>query len=213
MTKKWETHWNTTDTVPKPEDPNHLKILVLGASAIGKTCLCHTLTTGTFPSEYVPTISDNATAKIVGTDKTAYVSLWDTVGRGDYFLLRRQSYPGTKVILLCYSAINQATFEVLATEYKEELSYMPGVPVILVGLKADLRNDKDTLERLQDRNEKVISIKQGEDLANAFGFVCHMECSALYNKGVQEVFSKAIEVAMDPPKKQPVHQDGKCILM
>eukprot|EP00026_Physarum_polycephalum_P016791 Phypoly_transcript_17792.p1 GENE.Phypoly_transcript_17792~~Phypoly_transcript_17792.p1 ORF type:complete len:213 (+),score=26.77 Phypoly_transcript_17792:91-729(+) len=212
MPKKWETQWNPKgETIPNEDDPSHIKILVMGDGAVGKTSFCIAAVTGAFPQEYIPTIFDNTLAKIVGTDKTAFLSLYDTVGRGDYFKLRRLTYPNAKVILMCYSVISPASFENIGREYKEEFKLMPGVPVILVGTKGDLRTDKEMIERLAEKRLSMITEKQAQDLADSFGFVCSMECSALKNTGVQEIFNKAIEVALSPP--QPKQKAKGCILM
>jgi Ras-related C3 botulinum toxin substrate 1 len=53
-----------------------------------------------------------------------------------------------------------------------------------VGTKCDLRDDKETLERLREKNQAPISFQQGEQMAKEIKAVCYMECSALTQKGI-----------------------------
>jgi GTPase SAR1 family protein len=44
-------------------------------------------------------------------DKEITLGLWDTAGQEDYDKLRPLSYPGTHVFILCFSVVNQASYE------------------------------------------------------------------------------------------------------
>ena len=64
-----------------------------------------------------------------------------------YFLcrLRPLSYPQTDVFLICFSVTSPASFEnVRAKWYPEVSHHCPNTPIILVGTKLDLREDKVT---------------------------------------------------------------------
>jgi len=51
-------------------------------------------------------------------------------------------------------------------------------PFILVGTQIDLRTDNETISRLQKNNEKLVTSKQGERLAQEIKAAKYMECSA-----------------------------------
>lgn len=62
--------------------------------------------------------------------------LQDTASRGDYDEIRPRAYPGTHVLLICFSIVSPASFEnILARWYPEVSHYLPMTPVILVGTK------------------------------------------------------------------------------
>ncbi|KAJ6906394.1 hypothetical protein NC652_023972 [Populus alba x Populus x berolinensis] len=93
--------------------------------------------------DYVPTVFDNFSANVVVDGSTVNLGLWDTAGQEDYNRLRPLSYRGADVFLLAFSLISKASYENVAKKWIPELRhYAPGVPIILVGTKLDLRDDK-----------------------------------------------------------------------
>ncbi|KAJ9109644.1 hypothetical protein QFC19_002085 [Naganishia cerealis] len=106
------------------------------------------------------------------------LGLWDTAGQAEYDRLRPLSYPQT---------------EIRHHSPKDTL-------VIIVGTKADLRDDPHVLDELADKNEKPISLEQGHKLAKEVGAIRYLECSAATQQGVREVFDFAIRAVLDPPK-------------
>lgn len=80
----------------------------MGDGACGKTSLLTVFKTGKFPDKYIPTIFETAVAYLIpegATDKREEVelTLWDTAGQESYEKLRPLSYPGSDVVLICYS--------------------------------------------------------------------------------------------------------------
>ncbi|KAK1798310.1 hypothetical protein P4O66_007777, partial [Electrophorus voltai] len=70
------------------------------------------------------------------------------------------------VFLICFSLVSPASFEnVRAKWYPEVRHHCPNTPIILVGTKLDLRDDKDTIERLRDKKLAPITYPQGLAMA------------------------------------------------
>jgi Ras-related C3 botulinum toxin substrate 1 len=134
-------------------------------------------------------------------NKTVSLGLWDTAGQEDYDRLRPLSYPQTDVFLICFSVDNLTSYQNVKTKWWPEVNHhCPNARSILVGTKIDLREDKDCLERLRERNQQPISIQQGEQLAKEIKARCYMECSALTQKGLKSVFDEAIKLVIFPEK-------------
>ncbi|XP_075540214.1 cell division cycle 42 isoform X1 [Dermacentor variabilis] len=76
-------------------------------------------------------------------------------------------------------------------------------PFLLVGTQIDLRDDAATLEKLAKNKQKPISNEQGEKLAKELKAVKYVECSALTQKGLKNVFDEAILAALEPPEPKP----------
>ena len=73
-------------------------------------------------------------------DKHYELNFWDTAGQVDYDRLRPLSYPCTDVFLICYSVKSKESFDNVKVKWIPELRHhSPGVPVVLVGTKIDLR--------------------------------------------------------------------------
>jgi cell division control protein 42 len=74
----------------------------------------------------------------------------------------------------------------------------------------DLRDDSAAIEKLAKNRQKPISSDQGERLAKELGAIKYLECSALTQRGLKNVFDEAIIAALEPP---PSKKKGKCLLL
>uniref|UniRef100_A0A7N5K0S5 Rac family small GTPase 2 n=1 Tax=Ailuropoda melanoleuca TaxID=9646 RepID=A0A7N5K0S5_AILME len=130
-------------------------------------------TGGTDPSVSPPPSPhrfDNYSANVMVDSKPVNLGLWDTAGQEDYDRLRPLSYPQTDVFLICFSLVSPASYEnVRAKWFPEVRHHCPSTPIILVGTKLDLRDDKDTIERLKEKKLAPITYPQGLALAKEIG--------------------------------------------
>ena len=79
------------------------------------------------------------------------------------------------VFLICFSLVNPASFEnVRAKWYPEVRHHCPNVPIILVGTKLDLREDKETIEKLKEKRLAPITYPQARisNIANEYIQYC-----------------------------------------
>jgi cell division control protein 42 len=60
-----------------------------------------------------------------------------------------------------------------------------------VGTQVDLRDDPQVMEKLQRQKQRPVAPDQGERLARELGAVKYVECSALTQKGLKNVFDEA----------------------
>jgi len=178
----------------------NIKCVVVGDGAVGKTCLLISYTTNAFPGEYIPTVFDNYSANVMVDGKPINLGLWDTAGQEDYDRLRPLSYPQTDVFLVCFSVISNSSFENVKTKWVPEIQHhAPNVPILLVGTKSDLRKDENTIKQLNSRQQSMVLVESAQRMAKEIGAVNFLECSALTQEGLKQVFDEAIRAAMSKP--------------
>ncbi|KAJ5487851.1 hypothetical protein N7530_002151 [Penicillium desertorum] len=155
------------------------KLVIVGDGACGKTCLLIVFSKGTFPEVYVPTVFENYVADVEVDNKHVELALWDTAGQEDYDRLRPLSYPDSHEKWI-----------------SEVLHFCQGLPIILVGCKKDLRDDRKTIDELAKTSQRPVSQEQGEEVRKKIGAYKYLECSARTNEGVREVFEAATRAAL-----------------
>lgn len=74
--------------------------------------------------------------------------------------------------------------------FPEVHHHCPGVPCLIVGTQVDLREDSQVIEKLARQKQRPVALEQGERLARELGAVKYVECSALTQKGLKNVFDE-----------------------
>lgn len=168
-----------------------IKCVVVGDEAVGKTSMLITFANDSFPSEYcIPrTVSNHVSVEVkINAESQIAVSFWDTVGLEEYDPLRPMSYIGADVILLCFSIGNKVSMENIATKwYPEVHRHCPTASIILVGMKTDLRGSFECVE-----------YRVGFAVAKVIGAKAYLECSAITQTGLTELFQNIIYTIVCP---------------
>merc|ERR1719152_93709 len=175
---------------------DQVKLVIVGDGTVGKTLLI-SYVKDRFPAEYVPTVFDNYNAQVCVDGGAVQLGLWDTAGQEDYDRLRPLSYPNTDAFLVCFSVVSPPSCDNVRDKWVPELRYHAprDVPVILVGTKADLRDDKGTCARLAEKRQRPVTREEGEALAHEVGAAAYLECSALTQVGLKDVYEEAVRAA------------------
>ncbi|CEP15243.1 hypothetical protein [Parasitella parasitica] len=155
---------------------------------------------------------DNYSANVTVDGNPINLGLWDTAGQEDYDRLRPLSYPQTDVFLVCFSLVSRPSFENVKTKWYPEIDHhAPDKPIILVGTKLDLRKDTTTAESPPQKKTTDISFAQGLQMAKDIYAVNYLECSALTQKGLKNVFDEAIKCALCPGLA--LKKAKKCVIL
>lgn len=189
-----------------------VKCVIVGDTAAEKTKLLIKYTFTAFPSEYVPTVFDNYAVTVMVDGNPVTLGLFDTASQEDYDRLRPLSYPQTDVFLICFSLVDPDSFgSVREKWYPEVRHHCPNAQIVLVGTKLDLRDDKDTIEKLKKKKQIPITCHEGRAMADEIGAVKYLECSAVTQMGLKTVFEEAVRVALDPSLVKK--RERKCLLI
>ncbi|GAD91779.1 Rho GTPase Rho4, putative [Paecilomyces variotii No. 5] len=174
------------------------KFVVVGDGGCGKTCLLISYSQGYFPEKYVPTVFENYITQTTHrpSGKTVELALWDTAGQEEYDRLRPLSYPETDLLFVCFAIDCPVSLEnVMDKWYPEVLHFCPTTPLILVGLKSDLRTKRTCIELLKTQGLTPVTPEQGQTVAQRMG-AKYVECSSKEMRGVDEVFELAVNTAI-----------------
>ncbi|XP_022088438.1 ras-related protein Rab-13-like [Acanthaster planci] len=163
------------------------KILVLGDSSVGKTCLtcrfCENAFVGSSSTHApVPTVGLDFKQRNVTLDDTKIqLQIWDTAGQERYRTLTTAYYRGAMGILVLFDITNETSFNHI-TSWLENISQnaSPDVCKVLVGNKCD------------DEARRKVSTMRAINLASAFDLLFY-ETSAKMSVNVEPAFMALVK--------------------
>ena len=166
--------FQTNDTSPSKS----YKVLLLGNSSVGKTCILIRFSEDTFNDNYEVTIGLNYRIKTITLDNTPIkMQIWDTSGEEKFKAIAKNFYRGAHGVLLVYDICQKNSFLDVKSWIEQiiENADNDDIVMILCGNKCD--NEK----------ERKISKEEGENLAKNYG-IPFFECSAKNNFNINEIF-------------------------
>lgn len=92
---------------------------------------------------------------------------------------------------MCFSVTSPASFENVREKWFPEVHHhCPGVPCLIVGTQVDLREDASVKEKLAKQRMQPVRKEDGEKMAKDLGAVKYVECSALTQYKLKDVFDE-----------------------
>jgi len=161
-------------------DPQYdylFKLLLIGDSGVGKSCLLLRFADDTYTESYISTIGVDFKIRTIEEDgKTVKLQIWDTAGQERFRTITSSYYRGAHGIIIVYDVTDRESFNNVKNWMLEIEKYaMESVNKLLVGNKSDLTS------------KKVVTYDEGKELADSFqiGFV---ETSARMSQNVEQAF-------------------------
>ena len=168
-------------TEESPSFDLSFKIIIVGDSGVGKSCLSIKASRNYFEDFYSPTVGfEFLTFNVKIEDQNIKLQIWDTCGQEVYRSLISSFYRSASLAIIVYSIDNEESFnniEKWLNDIKTQSS--PDVKIFLIGNKADL-DDKRKITR-----------EQGEKFYNEHKISFFTETSAKTGLNVQNVFIQA----------------------
>ncbi|KAG0243449.1 ras family-domain-containing protein [Mortierella sp. GBAus27b] len=154
-----------------------IKLLLIGDSGVGKSCLLLRFSDDSFTPSFITTIGIDFKIRTIELDgKRIKLQIWDTAGQERFRTITTAYYRGAMGILLVYDVTDERSFSNIRNWFSNiEQHASEGVNKILIGNKCDMPD------------KKVISKDQGQALADEFG-IKFLETSAKSNICVEEAF-------------------------
>ena len=176
----------------------NFKIIVIGNSGVGKSCLTLKATKDIFQENFVSTMGFQFYSFHVKiNDKVFKLQIWDTCGQEIYRSLITNFYRTASLAIIVYSVTDKRSFEETEIWLKQvKLNADPNCKIFLIANKVDLP-------------EKQVTSEEGMNLKKEHGFECYMETSAKTGVNVKELF---VNCALALYKELPKYIKEKEIL-
>jgi Ras-related protein Rab-1A len=179
------------------------KILLIGDSGVGKSCLLLRFADDSWTDTHISTIGVDFKIKTLNIDgKTIKLQIWDTAGQERFRTITSSYYRGAQGIILVYDCTDQESFSNVKQWMGEIDRYAcENVNKLLVGNKTDLVN------------EKVVDTATAKAFADSM-VIPFIETSAKNATNVEQCFlSMARDIknrlSEGPDTTNPVKQDVK----
>ena len=165
------------------------KIVLLGESGVGKTCILEQFINGKFDLYEVSSQTVKFFRKTLEfpEGKSLNFDIWDTPGQEKHRSINKIFYKQANVVILVYDVTNEESFTEMKDYWYEQIKQLGDKDIIL----AIAANKSDLYE------EKQVSNETGEEFANQIGAI-FASTSAKNGSGIQALFYNIGQKIFDP---------------
>ena len=163
------------------------KLIIIGDSGVGKSCLTNRAAKNYFQDKNIPTIGFESTEIFIKIDeKIIKLQLWDTCGQEQYRSLITNFYRNSSLAIIVYSITDRSSFENIDNWYKDIRSYTnPDIKLFLIGNKLDLEE------------KRKVKKEEGENFIKEYNLNKFIETSAKSGFNAQNIFVEAAKLLYD----------------
>jgi len=153
------------------------KLLLIGDSGVGKSCLLLRFAEDSYTESYLSTIGVDFKIRTIDVEgKTIKLQIWDTAGQERFRTITAAYYRGAHGIVVVYDVTDSESYENVKMWLKEIDRYAAeNVDKLLIGNKADLVN------------KKVVEYSIAKEFADSLS-IPFLETSAKDSTNVEELF-------------------------
>ncbi|KAI8545488.1 hypothetical protein RHMOL_Rhmol07G0043700 [Rhododendron molle] len=177
------------------------KLLLIGDSGVGKSCLLLRFADDSYLESYISTIGVDFVSKLERTEVLSVLLQlhvqWDTAGQERFRTITSSYYRGAHGIIVVYDVTDQESFNNVKQWLNEIDRYASdNVNKLLVGNKCDLTS------------KKVVSYETGKALADEMG-IPFLETSAKDATNVEQAFMAMAAAIKTRMASQPATTNAK----
>ena len=168
------------------ENVKELKIILLGNSGVGKTCIINRYINDQFNPDSETTLGSSFSTKIIKKGNIEYrLNIWDTTGQEKYHSITKLFIKGSSAVILVYSIDSLSSFEGLNSWYESIKEHLQGNEYILavIGSKSDLIKD----------DEEVVSEEDAKKFADERDAIFKLVSSKEDPEGINNLFNTILE--------------------
>ncbi len=173
-----------------------MKLLLVGDSGVGKSCLLLRFVEDKFNPSFITTIGiDFKIRTIEVSGKRIKLQVWDTAGQERFRTITTAYYRGAMGIILVYDVTDERTFENIRTWFSTVNQHAnDDAQLMLVGNKSD------------ETDNRAITRQQGEALAKELN-IPFIEASAKSNENVDEIFFQLATLIQDKVSQDQLNNE------
>lgn len=136
------------------------KLVLIGDSGVGKSCLLLRFADDNFTDSYISTIGVDFRFRTINIEnKTVKLQIWDTAGQERFRTITSAYYRGADGIIMVYDVTSSESFDHVEEWLSEVDRYAnENTSKLLVGNKADLIEEKQVPEDTAQRFAEKLSI-------------------------------------------------------
>ena len=192
------------------------KILTIGESGVGKTCVLRRFVENKFLKNHLATIGIDFKTKTLNiNNQEIKLKIWDTAGQERFRNITTQYYKGADGIVLVYDVTEESSYDKIRDWMEQILSntQQDEIGLVLLGNKCDM-------------DPRNVTEEMGKKLAEELK-VSYFETSALTGQGIKEAFEQLTRdimkkrgvgegnndgggLALDKGKKKKDKKDSEC---
>ena len=171
--------------LPNPDDIV-LKLILVGDSGVGKSCLLKAFMGDPFKGVYTSTIGVDFEIKpLTVNNRTVNLQIWDTAGQERFRTITTSYYRNADAIMLVFDLTSLASFSNLEVWMEDVRMYsQKGAEVVLIGNKCDLQE------------ERKVDWKEAKAYADRNAFL-YFETSAKSRLNVEKAITRMTELVFD----------------
>ena len=182
-----------------PEYDYLFKLLLIGDSGVGKSCLLLRFADDNYTESYISTIGVDFKLRTIELDGSVIkLQIWDTAGQERFRTITSSYYRGAHGIIIAYDVTDATSFENVKNWAKEVERYAAdGVDIMLVGTKSDLTS------------RKVVDFTTASEFARSRGWL-FAETSAKSASNVEQTFltlARQLKTRVQPINKANDNRD------
>ena len=167
------------------------KLLIVGESGVGKTCMLLQFADKRFEETFLSTIGVDFKVKEIEVEgKRVKLQIWDSAGQERFRNITSSYYRNCGGIIIVYDITKQETFSKVTEWIEEVRKYVPSSPLLLVGNKCDLED------------KRQVSKEEAQELAKRQGLV-FLETSAKADVNIEAAFKEMAQQLIKDSANKP----------
>ncbi|XP_028306882.1 ras-related protein Rab-19 [Gouania willdenowi] len=189
------------------------KIILVGDSDVGKTCLVQRFKSGIFIEKQQNTIGVDFTVRTLDIDgKKVKIQVWDTAGQERFRTITQSYYRSAHGAMVAYDITRPNTFESVSHWIREVEQFgAASVVLILIGNKSDLHAERQVLFEdactLAEKNNALAALEtSAKEAQNVEAAFILMARELLARNGMSIINENSSDFVLS--NSTAVHSDG-----